>query len=451
MVMRTEAPVPPSLRDAASEWTGLVQSVMSHAACVPDRLKAAMEAAPRSATLLAAKGLIFLLLGRRELVAEAKALAGAASEALGEAPSDHDRLMVAALDAWLAGKPSRAAAIFDEIQRVSPADGFAMKMAQAIRFLYGDAVGMRRSAEAALSNFADTHPLAGYAHGCYAFACEETGDLVLAERMGRRALELAPDDAWGLHAVAHVHEMRGHPKAGREWILPRREAFSACSNFANHVWWHLALFELELGEVDSVLALYDEKIRAERTDDYRDIANAVSLLARVEAEGVDVGARWDELSTLAEARVEDGCVVFADLHYLMALLAADRHEAADRLIERMAQAGEATEFDRIATTAGASAGGGLAAMRRGNHDDAFRSLMAARTDLTNIGGSHAQRDVFDRLTIDAALRAGRAEDARSLIKDRAQRRGAYDRFAFERLVKCGPNSVASPVTSAAAF
>jgi tetratricopeptide (TPR) repeat protein len=450
MDQRTQCAVPPSLEGAGREWRDFVSAFMAHGAAVPDRLKAVADAAPCAPALMAAKGLVFLLLGRRELADEARTLHAQATAALPGADR-HDAMMVEALGAFLAGRPSRAAAAFDEILVSHPGDAFALKMAQAIRFLCGDAAGMRRSADAAIAAFADGHPHAGYAHGCHAFACEETGDLVLAERAGRRALELAPDDAWGLHAVAHVHEMRGHPHKGRDWLAARPEAFAGCSNFRHHVWWHYALFELELGRTDAVLALYDTEIRRDPTDDYRDIANAVSLLARLEGEGVDVGHRWEELAAIAERRVDDACVVFADLHYLMALLAAGRDAAADRMIARMAAARDGSEFGEVAVAAGAPAGGGLAALARGQHVAAFEQLSAARRQMKGIGGSNAQRDVFERLTIDAALRAGRVEEARALVKERAHGKGAFDSFAVSRLARCGPAAVVPPVTSAAAY
>jgi hypothetical protein len=49
---------------------------------------------------------------------------------------------------------------------------------------------------------------------------------------------------------------------------------------------------LDLGRYDAVLDLYDTEIRAERTDDYRDISNATSLLMRLELDGIEVGDRW---------------------------------------------------------------------------------------------------------------------------------------------------------------
>lgn len=446
-----ETPLPASLHGAEDEWQHLVSAVMAHSGKVPDRLEAAFAKAPHSPTLLAAKGLIFMLLGRRELVGEARALHSAATQALQDVNDPHDKMMVETLGAWLAGRPSQSAATLDELQTRYPGDGFAVKMAQAIRFLYGDTEGMRRSAETAVPYFDDAHPHAGYVHGCFAFSCEETHDYAVAEKAGVRALELAHDDAWALHAVAHVHEMRGHPEKGRNWLKPRQDCIKDCTTFRHHVWWHYALFELELGNVERVLDLYDTEIRRDHTDDYRDISNAVSLLARLEAEGIGVGKRWEELSEIAERRVEDGCIVFADLHYLMALLATDRIDAAERLVARMGEAEDGSEFGAVAAGTGAAAGTGLAALRRGDHQEALHALMTAQRQLQRIGGSHAQRDVFDRLTIDAALRAGHRDAARHLIKDRALRRGAFDRFAVARLTRCGPVAIEAPVSTASAF
>ena len=57
-----------------------------------------------------------------------------------------------------------------------------------------------------------------------------------------------------------------------------------------------------------------------------------------------------------------------------------------------------------------------------------------RADLQQIGGSHAQRDVFDRITIEAALRGGYAGAARALLRDRmARRAGSVDGYAAARL------------------
>ncbi|MEM7693847.1 MAG: tetratricopeptide repeat protein [Pseudomonadota bacterium] len=442
--------VPRSVEGASDEWVALSGAVMRHGRDVADKLGALMAKTPDAPAALGAKGLAMLLLGRRENYEIAVACAAHARDVM-DGATNHDRAYVNALSAFLDGQPSEAASMFDAALQRHPGDAFALKFAQAIRFLYGDSAGMRVSADAAAPLFSDDHPHAGYVYGCHAFACEETGDLALAEKKGRHGLTLAKDDAWGLHAVAHVHEMRGHAKAGRDWLTGRESVFAGCSNFAHHIWWHSALFELDLGHIDAVLDLYDTRIRAEPTDDYRDVANAVSILMRVESEGVDVGTRWRELAEIAERRLEDGCIVFADLHYLMALLADDREEPANRLIARLSAANDGSEFGAVAAGPGASAADGLAALRRGDPERAHDALFNASRRLWQIGGSHAQRDVFVRATIDAALSAGRGEEARRLITERARRRGSFDGYAMARLKRCGPPIVNAPDATAAAF
>jgi hypothetical protein len=83
---------------------------------------------------------------------------------------------------------------------------------------------------------------------------------------------------------------------------------------------------------------------------------------------------------------------------------------------------------------GQAALAGMNAFAEGRYDAAFMALTAARPHLQSIGGSHAQRDVFDRIAVDAGLRAGRYARTEALLQDRiAQRAGAIDTFAQTRL------------------
>ncbi|MEM7567700.1 MAG: tetratricopeptide repeat protein, partial [Pseudomonadota bacterium] len=296
----TEAP------DAAvTAWNGVIKGFLSHAAATPDRMAETLGHAPDFALAHACKGLFCLLLARRELIDTAADCLNRISDRV-ETLTQREALYVKALDLWLKGQPSGSAWCMEDILTHHPEDALAMKLGQSIRFMLGDAGGMRRSLERIAPAWADDHPARGYLDGCYAFALEEAGDYAEAEAYGRAALERAPDDAWGLHAVAHVHDMTGDSKRGLDWLLPRREAWAHCNNFRYHVWWHLALMHLDRGEMAEVLRLYDETIRADHTDDYRDISNAASLLMRLQIEGVPVGGRWEELAEISSRRIEDG-------------------------------------------------------------------------------------------------------------------------------------------------
>ena len=318
--------------------------------------------------------------------------------------------------------------------RDNPRDTLSAKVSHAIRFILGDGIGMRSSVERVLPAHDESHPLRGYLMGCHAFTLEETGDYHAAEAAGLKGLEFAADDAWGLHAVAHVYDMTARPDRGIDLIERNTNAWDHCNNFRYHVWWHKALLHLDRGETDVVLALYDLKIRHDKTDDYRDIANATSLLMRLELEGVQVGDRWDELADFSENRVCDGSLVFADLHYMLALGSAGRWDAAaDMAIRFTTDARKPGEMAERVADPGLAAIAGLHSFAEGRYDTAFLNLANARDKMQTIGGSHAQRDVFERMTIDAGLRAGYIEQTEDILAQRlARRAGHEDRFTATR-------------------
>ncbi len=423
-----------SLKDpeVLDDWNSMIRAFLAHGQATPQYLGAVLDKAPGFAMGHAAKGLFSLMLGRSEMIAVAQDAAKTARANVGAA-SQREALWVQALEAWLQGRPSGAIAAMEAALAIQPRDTLSAKVSHAIRFILGDAKGMRASVENVMDAH-KVHPLRGYILGCHAFALEETGDYQDAEQAGLEGLIHAPDDAWGLHAVAHVYDMTAKPDAGITLIESHASAWDHCNNFRYHVWWHKALLHLDRGEIDVALALYDTQIRADKTDDYRDISNATSLLMRLELEGRNVGDRWDELAALSEARIDDGCVVFADLHYALALGAAGNGAAQTHMRERYAKEarrdGELAE--RIADP-GKAAMAGLEAFSEGRYDAAFANLLAARPAMQTIGGSHAQRDVFERITIDAGVRAGHADAVEAVLDDRTARRaGRRDRFATTR-------------------
>lgn len=416
-------------------WDQTIGGVLSHAASTGPDLNATIAAAPDFALAQAIRGISCLLLGRAEMVHVAReALAAARAAALRQRPTDREWAYVLALDEWLKGRPSAAACRMQAVLETHPRDALAMKMVQAIHFVMGRPRDMRASVESILPQW-DDHPAKGYLLGCHAFSLEETGDYAAAERTGKQGISLAPQDAWGLHAVAHVYDMTARAAEGLAWLEGREASWAHCNNFRFHVWWHRALMYLDLGQYDAALHLYDTEVRADRTDDYRDIANAASLLSRLELEGVSVGARWDELADLSENRATDGCLAFADLHYLLSLIGGNRDAAAARLISGMSAARPSdSESKKVISHPGLKVAKGLQAFAAGEYSIAWLHLQHAQADLCQIGGSHAQRDVFARITIEAALRGGYADAAESMLRLRTkQRDGTADGYTQRRL------------------
>ena len=314
-----------------------------------------------------------------------------------------------------------------------PQDAMAIKISHAIRFMLGDADGMRRSLARVVSIYTDHVQHAGFIRGCYAFALEETGDYAQAESVGRKAVQLEPTDAWGRHAVAHVFEMTGRANEGLTWLSDSSQ-WSHCNNFSYHMAWHIALFQLELGRVHETLALYDTAIRAEKTDDFRDIANASSILQRIELAGVSVGNRWEELADIAEKRIGDCQLAFADLHYMIALLGAGRFSSAEALLGSLLAVPTGGHNARIAVDIATPVAAGLVAFAAGRMKEAVELLEPMQARMQLMGGSHAQRDVFAQIYLEALVRSG-ASHATSTLKRRQLDRAGTNFFASNRLTR----------------
>jgi len=135
---------------------------------------------------------------------------------------------------------------------------------------------------------------------------------------------------------------------------------------------------------------------------------------------VDVGDRWQDLADHLGQRLEDHVQPFLDLQYLYGLARAGRTEAGVLLsrIEAFADRAPAwasTAWQQVAVPAAR----GLLAHANGDWHGAVEGLGRALPQLQSIGGSHAQRDLFEQLHLDAQLRAGHWRSAQHLMQQHA--------------------------------
>ena len=389
-----------------------------------DCLKRTLTEDPEMALAHCVKGYFFMLFCVPALAVKARTSLEAGRRSVADrGATERERRHLDALDAWTRGEFEEAVAHFEAILAGQPRDILALKLAHYLHFYLGDDANHRDSIGRVLHAWDDTVDGYGYVLGMHAFALEESGAYAEAEQAGRAAVERNPADLWAVHAVAHVMEMQDRRREGIAWIRESEPQLGDCNNFGYHVWWHLALFHLELEEVEPVLRLYDERMRADLSDEYLDICNATSMLWRLEERGVDVGDRWNELAERCESRTSDHQMVFPDVHYMFALAAGGRDAAVERMIDSMRAFAEggATE-QRVMREAGVSIGRAIAHWYRGEYAEVVDVLAPVRYRLPLIGGSHAQRDLFHQVLIAAALASGRHETARTLLSERAARK-----------------------------
>jgi hypothetical protein len=377
-----------------------VEGFISSEARVADVLAAAADPSPLVQAFCAAL----------HLFAESAEGAGNArpflerAQAAASGASQREQRFIAAVAAWADGDIRRAIALHQEQAREHPRDLASIKLGQYHCFNTGDCPGMLRLALAALPAASDVP----YLHGMAAFGYEQCHLLREAESSARRAIAMERKEPWAHHALGHVMLTEGRLAEGLDFMRSVSDTWVGLNSFmVTHNWWHVALFLIDLGREAEALAVYDRQVWGVVKEYSQDQIGAVSLLARFELAGIHVGERWQDVGNYLARRLDDHVLPFLDLQYLYGLARAGRSEA-DVLLQRIeafaprAPASTRAAWERVCVPAAR----GLLAHARGDSGATIEALGLALPWLVEIGGSHAQRDLFEQVYLDALIRSG---------------------------------------------
>ncbi len=407
----------------AQAFNQAVLAYLSYRADAPMRLRQLLAADPDFGFGQLLKGYFSMLAFNLASVPSAREALENARRLLADA-TRREQAHLAALAHWVAGDIDATLATWEQILDEHPLDVLAFRLHHFLAFWYGRPDVMAAAADAAFKRWSPE--LAGWPAllACRCFAHEEMGNYAVAEAAGREAIALAPGDLWAAHGVAHVLEMQGRRDEGIAWLAGLEPNWEGGNNLKHHLWWHRGLYHFERREFAEVLSLYDRNFRnlaspltQAQPDIYIDVQNAASMLFRLERQGVDVGNSWDELADKAEARIGDCLSAFTLPHWMMALTAAGRWEAAGRMIEGMrafAAAGEGTAAPLVRDCA-LPISEALVARAKGDPARACDLMRPALAGMNRLGGSHAQQDVLEQLFLDCAVRARRTDDIGALL------------------------------------
>ncbi len=356
---------------------------------------------------------------------------GAAEPAMRRA-SERERRHFAAVSGWAEGKTSQAILGWEAILVDHPTDALALRLAQDAYYFLGRSLALRDCAAGVLPAWDRDNPLASFVLGLYSFGLEETGDLKRAEDFGREALAGNPRDAWATHALAHVMETANRQDEGVAFLKSTHADWGGAHFMAGHNGWHLALFPIEQGRFDEVLADYDRFSAPKLADDATlDRVDAAALLWRLELAGVDVGNRWAPVADKWMAHVDDHVLAFNDLH--CAFAAARSPDPGD--VKRFSRSLDAYERlgsgdnRQVTAEVGRRLIDGAFAFAGGDYARAIEAILPVRYEAVRIGGSHAQRDIVNLTLIAAAERSGQWRLARALLAERAGVRPTLPTFA----------------------
>ena len=264
----------------------------------------------------------------------------------------------------------------------------------------------------------------------HAFAECECNRFSAAEASAERSLALHSTNFWAAHARAHVYYELGEDEAADRFLTAWLPTYPPDSQLHVHISWHAALCALMRGDPDRARNIFDIHMNPNeaRQPPLLALIDPVSLLWRMELAGC---ARdqdsWPRLRSYALEKFPKTGMTFADLHGAIAFAVTGDTESWARLA------------DEVRAAAGRQWGAevahplicGFEAFSRADWASAIEALAPAFDALVCIGGSRAQRDLVVHTLFAAYMRAGRIEEAQSLLARRGERRPTVSRPAMQ--------------------
>ena len=343
------------------------------------------------------------------------------AQALMNRATDRERMLFAAATACATGRWRLACVQWQATLQTHPRDVFALQCVHLFDFYLGDAAALQARPAQALKQLDADDALRPYVLGMHAFGLEENALYDQAEAVGREAVASPAKVPWATHAVTHVMEMQGRHADGLVWLKAHQSTWAEGNGFANHHWWHAALFHLEAMDVAGALAVYDQHLNSAHASVTLNRLDGAALLWRLHLLGADVGTRWSDVAQGWDLSPEfAGLSAFNDVHAIWVLIGQQRLNAATDLVaevERRALNGSVSETLEVIEVA-LPLLRGLLAFGRDDFDEAVQLIAPLRTQLHRIGGSHAQRDGVVQTLLMAAIRSGDVALSSALLAQR---------------------------------
>ncbi|MCH7737349.1 MAG: tetratricopeptide repeat protein [Chloroflexi bacterium] len=423
-------PITTASATAAEKLVEGVDMALEYGYGADERFKEALQADEDFA--LAHAGLAYLHMtgGRAD---EARSSAKQAQD-LAAGTSRREQQQIEVIARWANGKGTDALALIHEHLAEFPRDMLMVRVAQRLFVLGCSSVGAGvanypREHFALMNGLAPAYGNDWAFQSQYAFAHHEVGLLDDALKLAERSLEQRPTNAVASHSVAHVYFERADCSSGADFLAGWLPGFDNRVSYHVHLSWHLALFELAMGHYQRALDIYENSIRPSVVaKSALSLNDSSSLLWRLQIYGAAAPpSLTKEVETQAAPVAErPGVVAFRDSHAALAFAVADDDDSLVRMMDGLRAA--ADKGDRLVAEVTLPMVQGISAFMHQDYDEAVRLMEplfgqeAPYDQVCRIGGSHAQREVFEDTLVEAYLRAGQHENAESLLGHRLKRR-----------------------------
>ena len=235
-----------------------------------------------------------------------------------------------------------------------------------------------------------------------AFAQVETGDIERARRNIERAMERDSRSAHGAHVKAHVHYEAGEKEAGLKFLQKWLPDYAKEGLLHCHISWHIALWQLELGDHDAAMTTYLKGVHpgASWGPPINALSDSASFLWRAQIAGMTRNAKiWQEVSSYGTENFPAASLAFADVHRALAYAATGDQPALQNMLEELRDRQDAGKL--LAGPIVPALAEAFGDFVRKDYAKAVALIEPYLAEHERIGGSRAQRRLID-LTLAAA-------------------------------------------------
>lgn len=254
------------------------------------------------------------------------------------------------------------------------------------------------------------------------FARHEVGDLDRSRSLAEASLAARPGNAFAVHSLAHVAYESGDHDGGSALLARFTSTYDPTALQYRHLHWHRALHALALGHGDEVAALWRRAVAPGAVPTaFSRVEDGAGLLWRCHLRGLDGWDRaWDQLAGPAAEVAAAPRVPLVAACAVVVLAALGDQATLDRLLAAaadLAARGAPVPVEVLAAVAAAATASFAA-----DWEGVATALGPVRGELGRLGGSRAQREVFDDAFLTGLVLGGRGDEALPVLAERLARR-----------------------------
>ncbi len=251
----------------------------------------------------------------------------------------------------------------------------------------------------------------------------ENGEVALGRALLERAYEIRADNANGVHALLHAMFESGAHREAESLISAWLPGYDRAGLLHGHISWHAALSALERDDAAGAMTIYLDRVQPSVSQGapINVVTDGASLLWRMDAYGHAVGEeRWRDLASFARLAFARPGHAFTDAH--MAMIEAATQDDAGIVrrcdaLEDMIAAGVHLAGPVVPALCRAAS-----AFKSGDFAECVTLMSPIVEDVARIGGSGAQREVFEDTLLIALMGCGEVGRAKMLLDHRLHRR-----------------------------